>query len=125
MVLFKDAFFGVEVQVIRPQPFEDTSYQFAVALKVFFFAFSRAWSHMYGDVIHVDCHVPFADQVMEYRVHHGLERGGGVGESEEYDRRFVQPFVSYEGCFPSVLWFDEYFVVPPFNIKAREELAVS
>ena len=60
---------------------------------------------MDGDVVHVDHYAPFIDEIAENRVHHGLEGGRRVCESEEHDRRFVKPFVGYEHCFPSVLWF--------------------
>ena len=38
---------------------------------------------VYQDVIHINCHVAFIDEVLEDVVHHGLE--GAVGEAEVHD----------------------------------------
>jgi hypothetical protein len=40
------------------------------------------------DVIHVDRDVSFIDQLAEQVVHHQLEGGGGIGESEKHHHRF-------------------------------------
>jgi len=88
-------------------------------------AFSWFWSHVDGYVVHIYGDASFVNEVTEYGIHHGLKSGGGVGQAKEHDCRFVEPFVSDEGCFPSVFWFYQHFVVPPFNVKSSKKGAVS
>ena len=40
------------------------------------------------NIIHINRDIPFIDEVTEYFIHHGLERGRGVREAEEHDHRF-------------------------------------
>ncbi len=78
-----------------------------------------------GYVVHVDGHASFVNEILEDHVHHCLEGSWGVSQTEEYDRWFVQPFIGYKGCLSSVLWFDEDFIISPFNVEACEQCAVS
>ena len=43
---------------------------------------------LYQDIVHIDCHVSFIDEVLEDVTHHGLEGGQAVGEAEEHDQGF-------------------------------------
>ena len=40
---------------------------------------------VYQDIVHVDCHIPFIDEVLEDVVHCGLEGGWTIGEAKEHD----------------------------------------
>jgi len=44
---------------------------------------------MYCYLVHIDGHAPFVYEVMEDRVHHGLEGGWGVGKPEEHDGQLI------------------------------------
>src|SRR6266851_10441077 len=96
-----------------------------MAFQMVFVALPWFGSRVDSYVVHVDCYVPSIDEVPEYCVHHGLKGGRQVGEAEEHDRWFVEPLVSDECRFPSVLWFDEDFIIPPLNVNAGELRAVA
>jgi len=49
-------------------------------------------------------------------IHHGLERGRAIGETEKHDKGFKQSFVGNEGSFPFITFFDLDIIVPPSNI---------
>src|SRR5712671_709092 len=108
------------MQVVHPKSVEYLAYQLSVALQVVLLTFPGPGSRVDGNVVHVDCYTPSVDEVSEDGVHHGLEGGGGVGETKEHDHRFVEPFVGDERCFPPVLRFDEYLVVTPLDVNAGE-----
>ena len=55
-------------------------------------------------------------------VHHSLERGGGVAESEEHDSGFVGSSMTDECCFPFITFLDLHIVVPPPKVYLREVL---
>ena len=40
---------------------------------------------VYQDIVHVDHHIAFINEVLEDVVHHGLEGGWAVGEAKEHD----------------------------------------
>ena len=81
------------------------------------------WSGSYMDsyIVHIDGDASFVNEVVEYGVYYGLKGGGGVGETKEHDRWFVESFIGDEGCLPSVLGFDEHLVVSPFNVETSEQ----
>src|ERR1700677_4868463 len=56
------------------------------------------------------------NEVLQDGVHHCLERGGRIGESEEHDRRFKAASVHSEGGFPFVSFFDSKIVITPPKI---------
>ena len=60
--------------------------------------------------------------VGENLVHHGLERGRGVAESEEHDRGFIGSSMADERGFPFVTLLDPYVVVAPPKVYLREVL---
>ena len=72
---------------------------------------------VYQDIIHIDCHVPFINEVLEDVIHHGLEGGRAVGEAEEHDQGFKEAPIRSEGGFPLISLFDLYIVVPPMYIQ--------
>ncbi len=74
------------------------------------------------DVIQVDGHLSFSDQVSEDVVHHPLESGGRVREPEEHDCGFKQPPICVKSrlFFVSLLYVD--IVIPPLDVKLGEVL---
>jgi hypothetical protein len=52
-----------------------------------------------------------------------LKRGWGVGEAEEHDGWFEQPFVGDESCFPFVSFFNSDVIVSPADIEFGVERA--
>src|ERR1700677_32478 len=56
------------------------------------------------------------NEVLQDGVHHCLERGGGIGESEEHDRQFKAVSVHSESSFPFVSFFDLKIVITPPKI---------
>ena len=80
---------------------------------------------MDGYIIHVDGDASPIDKVSKYGVHHHLKSHGQVGEPKKHYCWFKEPFVCYEGHFPPVLFFDEYFVVSPFYVNSCKQCAPS
>ena len=75
---------------------------------------------VYQDIVHIDCHIPFIDEVLEDVVHHGLEGGRAVGEAKEHDQGFKEAPICLEGGFPLVSLFDLHIVVSPTYIQFRK-----
>ena len=74
------------------------------------------------NVIDVDGDVSFCDEVSEYVIHHCLERGGGVGESEEHYCGFVQAMVSSKRRLPFISFFHSDVIVSPSDVEFCENL---
>ena len=56
-------------------------------------------------------------------VHVCLEGGGGIAQSEEHDRRFVEAKRGGEGRFSAVFPVDKDVVISPSDVKFGEDLA--
>ena len=72
------------------------------------------------DVVDVDDHNVF--HVGENLVHHGLECGQGVAESEEHDSGFVGSSMADERGFPFITFLNPYIVVFPLKVYLCEVL---
>ena len=72
------------------------------------------------DVINVDNYGIF--HVSKNLIHHSLEHGQGVAESEEHDSGFVGSSVADECGFPFVTFLDPNIVVSPLKVYLREVL---
>ena len=57
---------------------------------------------VYYNIIHIDHHISFVDEVLEYVIHHGLEGGWTVGKAEEHDQGFEEAPIHSEGGFPLI-----------------------
>jgi len=77
------------------------------------------------EIIHVDNEPTFGDHIAEGVIHESLERGGGVGETEEHDGGFEEPLMGDEGGFPLVSVLDADIVVSPSYVELGEDLGVS
>ena len=72
---------------------------------------------VYQDIVHIDHHVSFINEVLEDVIHHGLESGQAIGEAEEHDQGFEEAPIDLEGSFPLVSLLDSYIVVSPTYIQ--------
>jgi len=68
---------------------------------------------VYEDIVHVDCHIAFVDEVLKNVIHHCLEGGQAVGEAEEHDEGFKEAPIRLESGLPLIPLFDSYVVVSP------------
>ena len=68
------------------------------------------------DVIEVDTHPSFHDEVSEYVIHHRLEGGWAIGKSEKHHQGLKQPSVSLKCYLPLIAFLDLNIVVAPSNI---------
>jgi hypothetical protein len=97
----------------------------SVSFAVLLFRFPRLVSGVDGNVIHIYREPPLSHLFLEDSVHHHLECGRGVGEAKEHYCGFKEPFWGEEGSFPFISWFNPDIVVPPADIKFREESAAA
>jgi len=66
-------------------------------------------------VIHIDTKPSLCNLLLEYVIHHGLEGGGGVGQTKEHDSWFEESFASFEGGFIFIAFFNANVVVSCYN----------
>jgi hypothetical protein len=100
----KEAFFGFEEEIVVtefPKNEVGKAFQFVFCVRVD------------KDIVHVDDYSSVSDFFFEDGVHHGLEGGGGVGETKEHYGRFEKSFVGDKGCLPLVSVLDPYVVISP------------
>ncbi|KAG5729114.1 hypothetical protein E4T56_gene3167 [Termitomyces sp. T112] len=74
------------------------------------------------DVIKVYAHYALGDEVPEDVVHHSLEGGRAIGESEEHYEWLKQPPVGLEGSLPLISFLDAHIVVTPPDVQFSEVL---
>src|SRR5882757_10055762 len=72
------------------------------------------------DVIQVDTDHTLGDEILENVIHHGLEGGWAVSETEEHHQRFEESSVGAECSLPFITFLDTDIVVPPSDIKLGE-----
>src|ERR1700685_2626882 len=72
------------------------------------------------DVIQVDTDHVFSDEVLEDVVHHGLEGGWAVSETEEHHQWFEKPSVGVECSLPFITFLDTDIILPPADIELGE-----
>src|SRR5882672_445328 len=63
------------------------------------------------DVIHVDDHNSFIDELLEDVIHHCLELHWAVSETKEHGKRFEQASVCLKGHLPLISILDSHIVV--------------
>src|SRR5882672_6862829 len=76
----------------------------------------------YEDVVHVDDHDSFIDELSEDVIHHHLECRQAVSETKENDKRLKQAPVFLKGCLPLVALLDSHIFVSPSDIQFHEIL---
>ena len=72
------------------------------------------------NVVKVDDDHTLMDKVTEEFVHHGLERCGRIGETEEHDGRFEEAHIGAECGLPFVALLNAHMVVTPADIQLRK-----
>ena len=75
------------------------------------------------DVIKVDDNMSLTDKLSQDLIHHPLEGGGQVAETEEHDSGFKQAPVGPGGGLPLVSFLDPHSVVSPLSIQLGEVLS--
>jgi hypothetical protein len=77
------------------------------------------------DVIQVDASYTLGDENLENVIHHGLEGGWAVSETEEHHQRFEKSSVGAECSLPFITFLNVDIVVPPADIKLGEVACAS
>src|SRR5260221_4868770 len=77
------------------------------------------------DVIHVADGLIAIDEGVEDVIHHCLEGGGQVAQSEEHDKGFKQSTVRGEGCLPLIPFLQSDIVETPAQVHDRDQLRVA
>ena len=77
------------------------------------------------DVVDVHADDTFHDEVLEYLVHHRLERRRAIGKAKEHHQRFEQPTVGSKSCLPLITLLHPHIVVPPSHIELHEVLCAT
>jgi len=72
-------------------------------------------------VIHIYNEPALADFFFKNCVHHHLECGWGICQSEEHHCRFEEAFVGNKGCFPFISPSNANIVIPPSYIELSKE----
>jgi len=108
-MLFKGAFFQLEVQIVLFQLLEDSVDIFSM--------FCNVVVGVNQDIIHIDGYPSFSYFVLEDVVYHCLECCRGVGKSEEHYFWLEQSLVGSESCFPFIPFFDLDVVIPPSYVE--------
>ncbi|KAG6884471.1 hypothetical protein C0993_010753, partial [Termitomyces sp. T159_Od127] len=113
--LFKLTLLQFEVELVLVEAFQDNMYDLAVLLKRF---------GVDEDVIKVYTHYTLHNEVLEDFVHHCLEGGQAIGESEEHNERFKQSPDGSKGSFLLILLLSAHVVVTPPDIQFDEVLSL-
>ena len=74
------------------------------------------------DIVQVDDDLVAPDEVAKDTVHHRLEGGRGVCQSEEHHCRLKEPSAAYEGGLVFVSFLDPDVVERPSDVKLGEVL---
>jgi hypothetical protein len=77
------------------------------------------------DVIKVYTNHAFHDEVLENVVHHHLEGGGRISESEKHHQGLIEAAISMKHCLPLVTILHPNILVPPLHIELGEEFCAS
>src|SRR6202453_1722969 len=78
-----------------------------------------------SDIVHVNSYDRpsygvFRDDIFVDLIHHRLEGCGGITQAKKHDCGLKESIACFEGCFMFVAFFDANIIVPPSNVKFRE-----
>src|SRR5260221_14744188 len=76
-------------------------------------------------VIHIADGLIAVNEGVEDVVHHGLEGGGGVTQSEEHDEWLKESLVCGEGCLPLISFFKTDIVEAPAEVQVSEPFRIT
>ena len=107
----KCAFLGFEVEPIFSEHVQDLGYDLPMV-----------FNHVsvYQDIVQVNCHVAFINEVFEDVIHHGLEGSWAVHEAEEHNQRFEKSTVGAESGLPFISVFNPHIIEPPPYVQLGE-----
>src|SRR5258707_4595189 len=74
------------------------------------------------NVIHIDNDATFCDKLSEDVIHHCLEGGGTIGQTEKHHQGFEQSLIGNESGLPFIAFLNPYVVITPSNIQLCEIL---
>src|SRR5882672_8298368 len=74
------------------------------------------------DVVHIDDHNSFINELSEDVIHHHLEHCRAVSETKEHDKRLEQAPVHLKGHLPLITILYSHIVVSPSDVQFREIL---
>ncbi|KAG5334045.1 hypothetical protein C0989_004507 [Termitomyces sp. Mn162] len=103
----------LEVELVLVEALQDKTGDPAVFLQCF---------GVDEDVIKVYAHYTLCNEVLEDVVHHGLEGGWAIGETEEHDKQLKQFPVGLEGCLLLISFLNAHIVVTPPDVQFSEVL---
>ena len=75
------------------------------------------------DIVQINHHYTFRDEVFEDPVHHSLESSRTVGQTKEHNKWFVETSVSSECGFPFITFFHPDVIEAPSDIEFSEVLS--
>src|SRR5258708_35925825 len=75
-------------------------------------------------VVHITDGLIAVDEGVEDVVHHGLEGGRQVAQSEEHDERLKESLVHGKGCLPLVSFFETDVVEAPVEVQGGEPFRI-
>src|SRR5258708_35652304 len=76
-------------------------------------------------VIHIADGLIAVDEGVEDVIHHGLEGGGGVTQSEEHDKQLKESLVCGEGWLPLISFFETDIVEAPVEVQGGEPFRIA
>jgi len=112
--LSKCALLGLEVEPMFVEDVQDLYYDGVV--------FLLHLATKDEDVVHVDDHNSFINELSEDVIHHHLEHRQAVSETKEHDKGFKQALVHPKGHLPLISILDSHIVVSPLDIQFGEVL---
>ena len=81
--------------------------------------------HEDQDVVEVHTYDTFLNQILEDVIHHCLEGGRGIGQSEKHHQGFEKSPICTKSHLPLIVVFHTHIIVSPMNIELREVLGSS
>src|SRR6266436_6805982 len=75
-------------------------------------------------VVHIADGLIVVDEGVEDVVHHSLEGGRRVAQSEEHDEQLKEYLVHGEGCLPLISFFETDIVEAPVEVQGGEPFRV-
>ena len=72
------------------------------------------------DIVQINHHHAFGDEVFENSIHHSLESSQTIGQTKEHNKWFVETSVSSECSFPFITFFHPDIIEAPLDIEFSE-----
>ena len=69
------------------------------------------------DVIQIDHHYTFGNEVLKDPIHHSLEGSWTIGQAKEHEKWFIEALVGPESSFPFVAFLHPDIIKTPMDIE--------